>query len=69
MEFPDLDLMTFMFDHGNYACDCNRALFFDGSDTPCTPGDDYLYSVEVLHNGEVVYSDFKGTLCSIERTD
>ena|ERR1700735_400734 len=56
--------ITFMFDEGNYGCDCNRALFFGraagvelgDNDTPC--GDE-RYSVRVTNQetGEEIYAD------------
>jgi len=52
--FPDDDLARFMFGNGNYACDCNRALFF-GDDCSCS---DHLYTVKVEDAiNQTIYED------------
>ena len=55
----DLDGVDFLFGEGNYACDCNRGIFFGDydADTPNVCGED-IYAVEVIHDGKVIYSDF-----------
>ncbi len=55
----------FIWEDGNYACDCNRGLFFDraGNDEEreheCSQntGDDYSVNI-LLQNGECIYSEF-----------
>lgn len=65
----DLDLdkdnlpNTFMWEEGNYACDCNRRLFFarvngenDNWDSGCSNTE---YSVNVMLGNECIYSEFE----------
>lgn len=59
---------TYIWEEGNYSCDCNRSLFFeyalhpdramDSIESPCGDG---KFSVEVLiaETGEVYYSEFE----------
>lgn len=53
---------TYNWAHGNFSCDCNRALFFDGSKCGCSRGsvDGNTYLVNLINpkTGEVFYSEF-----------
>ena len=42
---------------GNFSCDCNRGLIFDGRDIPCSDG---LFSVNIYNilTGKLMYSEF-----------
>lgn len=53
----DTQPSDFIWEEGNFACDCNRGSFFDGQDHDC--GHD-RYAVERINptNGRVFYSDF-----------
>lgn len=59
------DHTMWIWEEGNYACDCNRALFFaraseedEDWEHPCTDGE---YSVNIVaSSGENVYSEFGG---------
>lgn len=60
----DSDASVFMWEEGNYSCDCNRAQFFfnacdDDSvadDIPCSEG---LFSVRMVgDDGIVIYDEF-----------
>lgn len=57
---------SFIWEDGNYACDCNRALFFERAKTgdqdawPETPCGNSLYRLDKLvvrETGEIVYSE------------
>lgn len=55
-EYEDNDIISFLWSDGNYACDCNRSLFFarakgepDPEITKCT---DYKFSVLYIINRE-----------------
>lgn len=52
-----LDLVDFIFADGSYACDCNRANFFDGSDVECSSD---KYEVNVEHEGQIIHREFDG---------
>lgn len=61
---PPMDEPTgaFMWSEGNYACDCNRALFFahtGGEDEPEHPCGEGAYSVRITRpqTGEELYAD------------
>ena len=58
MEFEDLSLVDFMFADGNYACDCNRSIFFGDAECETAKCSSDIYAVEVVHDGKVIYSDF-----------
>lgn len=52
---------TYIWEEGNYACDCNRMLFFarvngeeEDWESPCS---DYKYSIEIFVDEELIYSD------------
>lgn len=54
---------TFIWEDGNYACDCNRRLFFDcvmsnGSEEIPDCSDD-KYSVNIMLGDECIYSEFE----------
>ena len=63
---PPDDDGTFIWDEGNYGCDCNRALFLARAkgldepsieDTPCNTGDNrYLVSIREK-DGRLIYRD------------
>lgn len=70
------ELTEFMWSEGNYACDCNRKLFFARTagepdppekDLPCTPctGDEEYIVLWVIENDVVVYSEVKE--CEVNR--
>ena len=48
---------TYNWEEGNYSCDCNRALMFDGSNIPCSTG---KFSVNLVNpkTNEVFYKEF-----------
>lgn len=57
---------SFIWEEGNFACDCNRALFFERAKTgdqaawPETPCGNDLYKLDKLvvrETGEIVYSE------------
>jgi hypothetical protein len=68
-KYPDLwdwpddeELADYMWSEGNYACDCNRHLFFvfsggeEDDDRPCGDG---AYSVRLTdESGNTLYEDF-----------
>lgn len=52
---------TYLWEEGNYSCDCNRALFFarvngeeEDWELPCS---DIEYSVEIFLGEELIYSE------------
>ena len=59
----DTDTLEFLWGEGNYACDCNRALFFaraggkpDPKNRPCG---DTRYQVRVEVGGKVIYDELE----------
>lgn len=61
MTFSD-DQPFYIWEEGNYSCDCNRSDFFrnaanedDPDDIPCSDG---KYSVNIAANGEIIYREF-----------
>lgn len=61
-DWPD-DGMVYMWEDGNYACDCNRHLFFHRAigeepeeDVPCG-GSLYVVDAITLDSGEIVYAE------------
>ena len=53
---------TWQWDEGNYGCDCNRRLFFERAngvelDLCSTPCGEEFFSVELVKDGVVIYSD------------
>lgn len=54
-------LGLYMWDYGNYACDCNRGTFFcaakgiEDTDTQCG---ETAYSVRILRDGVVAYDEW-----------
>ena len=46
----------FIWEEGNYLCDCNRAIFFCDDDIPCGEG---KYSVNIEVDGEVIYREYE----------
>lgn len=55
---------TFIWEEGNYSCDCNRGLFFarakneEDLDCPCV-GDRFDVNLENPKNGEIFYREFE----------
>lgn len=63
---------VFNWEENNYACDCNRALFFaraKGEDEPDVECGDGLYSVNLYNakTGEVYYNEFSESCGDEER--
>ena len=66
-EHPDYDgegsFEPYIWEEGNYACDCNRALFFaravgaDEGGAWAAKCSDSRYTVKIFRDGERVYSD------------
>ena len=61
-EYGNTDGNTFIWQEGNFACDCNRGQFFceakglDDMDAPC--GDTHFTVLDIKRlSGEVVYSE------------
>jgi len=50
-------ISVYIWEFGNYSCDCNRQLFFDGTDAPCSDG---RFSVNIISpiTGEFYYKEF-----------
>lgn len=49
---------TYIWEEGNFACDCNRQLFFDGSDADC--GDErFDVNLQNPKTGGYFYKEFK----------
>jgi hypothetical protein len=58
---PWQDWSPYMWGHGNYACDCNRAIFFAEAtgreDPPCSDG---AFSVRITDDdGRELFSDMR----------
>lgn len=55
---------SFIWEEGNFACDCNRAIFFNrqtGDDfAPETCGSDVMEVVSITQDGKFLYSDETG---------
>lgn len=50
----------FIFEDGNYACDCNREIFFTGkADMATARCSNDRYAVEITHDDAVVYSELE----------
>tara|TARA_R110001599_G_scaffold101758_5_gene260064 strand:- start:353 stop:586 length:234 start_codon:yes stop_codon:yes gene_type:complete len=48
----------FMWEEGNWSCDCNRGLMFDGEDYEC--GDDLFEVVKIVNeDGSIIKLDSK----------
>lgn len=63
MTFDDQGSPFYIWEEGNYSCDCNRTAFFmnaadedDPDDIPCSDG---KYSVNIEANGEIIYREFE----------
>lgn len=59
--FPDWDNENpswYIWEEGNFSCDCNRAIFFDDEDEKCG---ETRYRVQLINNddGGVFYSEFE----------
>lgn len=61
--FEDGEFQDFLWSEGNYACDCNRSLFFarakgldDPEDNQC--GDE-KYSIQITDDCAIVYDEFE----------
>lgn len=46
----------FMWEEGDYACDCNRTLFFGEKQEDCSSGN---YSVKIFLSDKCIYSEFE----------
>ena len=63
--FADGEYNFFMWDEGNWSCDCNRELFFnraggqqyDNKDLVC--GDGIRYSVNIEIDGKIEYREYE----------
>lgn len=42
----EIEPYLFNWQEGNYSCDCNRGLFFDGNEHPCGDGR-YLVKIQI----------------------
>ncbi len=61
MMFPPPDGL-FIWEEGNYACDCNRAVFFDPTRSEKTACSDGRFQVRITDDaGQVVYNEFGDT--------
>lgn len=61
----DDSLISYMWDEGNYACDCNRSLFFSRAAGEEEDGDGLCgsdaYSVNgIFKDGKLIYTDDMG---------
>lgn len=53
------DLFTYMWDEGNYSCDCNRRSYFEGHYVEDSPCGEEAFSVRVRYKGEVAYNELE----------
>lgn len=52
----------FIWQEGNYSCDCNRALFFaraNDEDEDCFDCGESEYSIKIMLGDECIYSEFE----------
>jgi len=56
-----IDSLVFMWEDGNYACDCNRSLFLyewdESRELKCNSGSNEIKLVSLVCDGEVYYED------------
>lgn len=54
---------TYIWEEGNYSCDCNRRLFFsrvNGEEEDWDSGcSEFEYSVEIMYKGKVIYTEME----------
>lgn len=56
-DHEDDDSAVYMWSEGNFECDCNRGLFYDGGEYECNT-DDRRFNVSVFNkDNELIYSD------------
>lgn len=60
--FEDGEFQDFLWSEGNYACDCNRTLFFYRAKGLDDPDDEQCgeeaYSIQIICDGTIVYDEF-----------
>lgn len=50
----------YLWEEGNYSCNCNRGLFFSNEEVKCGEG---LYTVQVLWKNTTIYSEHPDYPC------
>jgi len=60
--FEDGEFQDFLWSEGNYACDCNRSLFFARAkgveDDPDRECGEEQYGIRIICDGTIVYDEF-----------